>query len=264
MPSNPAECGPRFSYSCRGSKFPKCHSLDHKSINYPVASPKPACWALLLTNRQISAEVYDAIAALTSPSKRKRTDEEALMYKLDVMTKNQQIWPTWILFPASSQYMQCLTIELRILGGTSRRINQWSTTAPGGIFQMLFSLLNDFIHHGPGFFYKTPAPAWPCLDSITLIMKKLLTETENCNIPGVIRAARSKEWIEKSIQRSLDKIAELGILCGVVRKLKFISIDGKVIESIIKDKELNVASKLYWEGTGYYWGPNCCHKRPKS
>ncbi|OQN98203.1 hypothetical protein B0A48_15479 [Cryoendolithus antarcticus] len=121
----------------------------HKDIAYPTTLLRTSLFALLKVCRQSRKEVLDL---LTNECKNARPQD----LRLDVMAKGFIFYPTWTLLPPViiSRVPVNLDVTLRIFSPESFVSNDSWPRQPGSGFRSLLTLLNQLLHHGPGFTYS--------------------------------------------------------------------------------------------------------------
>ncbi|KAL8668847.1 MAG: hypothetical protein Q9168_006534 [Polycauliona sp. 1 TL-2023] len=119
---------------------------DDRSVFYPLpANIYGPALALSCCNRQSRQEVHDLI---TNPCLTKSPT-----YKLDVMLKGCELWPTWVTHCGSVSTIDHLQIDLRLFDLLYGGQSFWGNGGPGLAFVVLFRALNRLLHHGPTFLY---------------------------------------------------------------------------------------------------------------
>lgn len=134
-PANPKEAGERLEPEKRHSWY---------AISYDVHKYEITCTGLLSTNRQIFLEVVEMI------QRQNRTIEGGFEYKLDLMARDQMLWPTWISLPVPIRYFKTLKVDFRDFNG--ERSLRWSGCGgPGAIVRYVLEILSQFLLRGPQF-----------------------------------------------------------------------------------------------------------------
>ncbi|OQN98669.1 hypothetical protein B0A48_15335 [Cryoendolithus antarcticus] len=121
----------------------------HKDIAYPTTLLRTSLFAILSICRQSRKEVLDL---LTNECKNAKPQN----LRLDVMAKGFIFYPTWTSLPPViiSRVPVNLDMTLRVFSPESFVSNDSWPRQPGSGFRSLLTLLNQFLHHGPGFTFS--------------------------------------------------------------------------------------------------------------
>ena len=104
--------------------------------------------SLLCANRQIRAEIHEALAVLSKSGN--------LTYKIDIMVDKWDVYATWLSVPAPTKHLAELRVDFRRVGDSSSA--RWvGPGGPGATIKTLSALLSRFIAHGPAFFGEADA-----------------------------------------------------------------------------------------------------------
>jgi hypothetical protein len=133
--------------------------------------------SLSCTNRQIRAEVREAVTAVRSAGN--------LIYKVDLLVDDIDIYVTWLSIPAPAKHLAELKVDFRRVGA-SDTVRWTGDGGPGSLTQILARLLSRFIAHGQAFFGETYSEAEETrLDVLRLqvIDTDFSVRPENCESP---------------------------------------------------------------------------------
>ena len=123
--------------------------LRHKGLIYHEKCGKKSILysqvSLLLTNRQISAEIRSMINLVRSSS--------GVNYILDLSVLNEvELYPTWLQVPFITNRVSTLYVNVRLFRHLLSRQEDWRFTSDGGLPGLLWSfygLLERFLQYGP-------------------------------------------------------------------------------------------------------------------
>ncbi|KAI4286895.1 MAG: hypothetical protein L6R35_003854 [Caloplaca aegaea] len=139
-PESPEHSGPR--------KYPSNEDQDlfEYHNHYPADGLKSTDASLLLTCRQISKEVKEAVIRLSNSN--------CSLYKLDLMLLDErELYINWLAYPHSTPRISRLDVDFRLLGDVKGK----KTTLKGGfdgppvLIWGLFTLIERFLLRGPDF-----------------------------------------------------------------------------------------------------------------
>ena len=142
-PASPAEC--RHDRNQISSEYGPSEYFGEHCNHYPMEPVSISCSGLLLTCRQVRAEVLDVIARLKV--------QNQLQYKIDCIIEDEKFFcPTWLSVPVVSFDIDTVEVNFRIFGQRNGRCG--FTPGDGGpsfLIWSLFALLNRFLERGPNF-----------------------------------------------------------------------------------------------------------------
>ncbi|KAH7343004.1 hypothetical protein BKA65DRAFT_302956 [Rhexocercosporidium sp. MPI-PUGE-AT-0058] len=158
-PSTPASCGPRLDLGYQGHKGSdwadpctyKQPPLDFGTLSqwnrYSETPVYVNSRSLLLVNRQIHAEMKEAISCFKVP--------HGLKYILDCIIENEfLVYPTWLYVPAVSSRVDIVETQIRACGDWLEKKRSGWRAGCGGFSHLiwdLLELLQRFLVRGPDF-----------------------------------------------------------------------------------------------------------------
>ncbi|KAI9709885.1 MAG: hypothetical protein M1812_007593 [Candelaria pacifica] len=171
---------------------------------YPLMPLPISSTSLLLTNRQLKAEVTFFMQSLEKT--------HALVYQLDCLILHEQyLYPTWLSIPYLSESIASVQVTFRVEGKCSpARRSAWragdggpSYLGVGYLVWSLFALLRRFLIRGPHFL-------GPCLSTSNrkLCVREILLNVVMPEIPS-----HKDGWAEEEIV-ALHISSHLGYLLG--------------------------------------------------
>ena len=218
--------------------------------NYPPKShPTLACANLLRCNRQISGEIRELLARKSGN----------LLYKLDVMAKDWELWPLWINCPGPAKHIRNLDMDLRLVTtwdgeGTFR--HERRPNYPETVFRLLVRILSDFFHYGPRFLAERPLVA---SDLTVDTLRVTLSHVEQQHNSGPTYDVRQR--ILSKVKTQMGLLAHCGVLSGKVSKLELVMWTPnpglQKYDFDVEEKEFmgGIAGPKSWANHGFRWGP---------
>ena len=230
-----------------GLRSPKYHC---RHVIYLTAPPfRHACQDLLACNHQINAELQEVFARHDRPWL------HDLDFKLDLMIKGYEMWPTWTLIPGPVSRIRDLEVEVRMFDGFCEdglRCEHRRTE----IFEVLLDLLHHFSFFGPHFVGDYPTRVRPHFETVTVII---------CCC-GKLEGQRQEDTIEDQSPRSgfstghrllklVLRTGSTGVSQGDFWKVSQIRLTNyKEMEELsTKDSELALNIEDFWNKYKVYW-----------
>jgi hypothetical protein len=195
--------------------------------------------SLSFTNRQIRAEVQEALTIVQNAGN--------LIYKIDLMVDDLDIYPTWVSVPAPTQHLAELRVDYRRVSDSFTC--RWTRNGgPRSMVQTLTRLLSRFIVRGPAFFGEADPEAETRFDVLTLrlIDMDFMDSQRRCRISpedfsGLTNCARL--------------LRDYNIL-GWKTKLVRVHDGDSHLEYKIQERQVSDAHFAFWRQYGWYDGPS--------
>ncbi|KAF3910314.1 hypothetical protein ABW21_db0207508 [Orbilia brochopaga] len=246
-------------------------SRSKDNVLYPASYPVYKLLGLVHACRFLRAEVLDFFER----SEVSDTDVSTPRLEIAAVSRPKNIMngygvpmlPTWhhlLLPPPFYEKIDSIEVEIRIItqdGGCS------GFAGAGGVppaFYSLFSILNDFIHHGPQFYHHDAFSAidFPSIGRLSVFVSMWnfsgtgYTETRHKNLENVSRSFFSWVWL----------MAEVGYLFGKIDEIvvHFPGKEERVFPVRKRWENDTIHLDGIWEGYGFHWGPKPASRRRKS
>ncbi|KAK6344382.1 hypothetical protein TWF696_008019 [Orbilia brochopaga] len=238
------------------------------TVWYPAAYPSYKLLSLVHTCRFLRADVLDFFERLEAFN----AELSTITLEIAAVSRPRNIacgygvpmLPTWyhlLLPPPFYAKIRRIDIELRIIGQDNDCSGFTGAVRVPLAFYSLFSILNDFIHHGPQFYYDdalldTDLPRIEQLNvgvSLWNLSGSEYTETRHKNLDNVSRSFYSWVWL----------MAEVGYLFGRIGEI-VVYFPGKKKRVFPVRKRWDgdtVYLEEIWEAYGFNWGPKPTRRR---
>ena len=218
-----------------------------QGIMYPaIIQYQAAVLPLSRTNKQIRQEFLELSS---NPNCMKHLDCE-----VDVLWSVGRLFPTWTWLPFPSLRMRHLQANIRFPNVRDPQHLWQGCGGVAGTLIPLFALLNQLLHHGPGFLYSGAGKGMDYIETLTInfVLEEGLEQGRLISSPNHRPARRS--YIE-SIWEFIVTLATRGFLSNKVGLLRIHHGDN-VREYGVVDRPLDARTMALWRGVGFgSWGP---------
>lgn len=174
--------------------------------------------------------------------------------ELDIMAKGFQLHPTWTRLPPFLDPVKSIdvTIYLRVFSPEGFRSNDGWPRQPGLVSRSFLSLLNQFLHCGPGFSKQQAR--------IQLSINRLTVRLSNLDI-------YTPRMFPTAVYETVRMCRSLALRGNMTRHLRTIHVSVESNDMAIpghedKDWEIKVSDVpdeeiiQFWHGAGFYFHPD--------
>ena len=139
-------------------------------------------------------------------------------FKLDIMNKGYNIWPTWLIFSTPVTHVRELQVDIRLFGyleiGQFRR-----NGGMGPLWKPLFQLLDRLLHYGPHLVWD-PFDAKPLVDLLTIHVSRGEEQLVGDDVDDMYAPSdRNMRRVFRTVWSEISLFAEPGALHRKVSRI---------------------------------------------